>query len=374
MGFGTPPPAGLQQAPEEGSYLEKLQRILMAGGGNAGGMLDEGQQKAARNQAMMAMAAQLMQAGGQSDRRVSFGEAMGSGLQAGMQAGQQAEQNALKSLLLQSQIQKAKNTPAKKPSDVQSYEYAKANGYAGSFEDWKRIAAAQKQPTSDVQNWEYYQKLNPEQQKEWMSLQRQPTAPQVVMVNGVPTLVDRFQGTQTALSSQQSEVEAERLKQFEGALAKARGTSQGEREGDIAKKGQSANQVQGMLSLADPLIDVATGSGPGAAADKVAGWFGASLDGAKATAQLRVLQASLMTNMPRMEGPQSDADVLLYRQAAGEIGDPSVPRGLKKAALQTIRALQNKYAERASTLPQPGLPAQAPAAPPTRPPLSSFQK
>lgn len=109
MGFPVPPAAGLQQAPAEGSYIEKLQKILMGGGtGLAGGTLDESAQKAARNQAMLAMAAQLMQAGGQSDRRVNFGEALGSGLQAGMQAGQQAEQHALQSMLIQSQIQKSK--------------------------------------------------------------------------------------------------------------------------------------------------------------------------------------------------------------------------------------------------------------------------
>lgn len=362
MGFGTPPPAGLQQAPEEGSYLEKLQRILMAGGGNAGGMLDEGQQKAARNQAMMAMAAQLMQAGGQSDRRVSFGEAMGSGLQAGMQAGQQAEQNALKSLLLQSQIQKAKNTQVKKPSDVQSYEYAKANGYAGTFEDWKRIAAAQKQPTSDVQNWEYYQKLNPEQQKEWMSLQRQPTAPQVVMVNGVPTLVDRFQGTQTALTTQAEEIAAAAGKKHAEAEASAVGTATGEAKGAVEKRALSANNVTDLLDVADPLVDAATGSTVGAGADKMAAWFGTSLKGDQATAQLKILQAALMFAQPRMEGPQGVLDVKLYEQAAGELGDPTVPRDRKKAAITTIRQLQSKYAAKG------GAPSGA------RPPLSSFQK
>jgi uncharacterized protein (UPF0147 family) len=55
-----------------------------------------------------------------------------------------------------------------------------------------------------------------------------------------------------------------------------------------------------------------------------------------------------MTNMPRMEGPQSDRDVDLYRQAAGQIGDPTVPRDIKKAAVKTIRELQKKYADRAS--------------------------
>ena len=54
-------------------------------------------------------------------------------------------------------------------------------------------------------------------------------------------------------------------------------------------------------------------------------------------------QAAIMLRQPRMEGPQSDRDVQLYREAAGQIGDPSVPRETKKAALQTIRRLQAIY-------------------------------
>jgi len=40
--------------------------------------------------------------------------------------------------------------------------------------------------------------------------------------------------------------------------------------------------------------------------------------------------------------------VKLYREAAGQIGDPTVPAALKKAALQTVRQIQQKYVERAS--------------------------
>jgi hypothetical protein len=117
------------------------------------------------------------------------------------------------------------------------------------------------------------------------------------------------------------------------------------------------------IDLADPLIDVATGSATGAAADKVAAFFGTSTTGDQAIAQLKIVQANLMTNMPRMEGPQSDRDVQLYREAAGEIGDPNVPRARKKAAVSMIRALQQKYTD--------GMPIPKSA---NRPPLSSFQK
>jgi hypothetical protein len=152
----------------------------------------------------------------------------------------------------------------------------------------------------------------------------------------------------TTLTTPQDEVDAAaRLKAAE-SQAGAIGAGAGGIIADIQKKGANAKTINAVLDLADPLIDASTGSLVGAGADKIAGAFGKSMSGAEAAAQLQVLQAGLMLNQPRMEGPQSDADVLLYRQAAGQIGDPTVPRGIKKAALQTIRQLQQKYQDRAA--------------------------
>jgi hypothetical protein len=125
--------------------------------------------------------------------------------------------------------------------------------------------------------------------------------------------------------------------------AAAEGQAVGTAEGAILTRALKAEGITDILDIAEPLIDEATGSGSGAARDKLAAFFGVSTEGAQATAQLLPLQAAIMLNQPRMEGPQSDRDVELYRQAAGQIGDPSVPRETKKAALQTIRRLQDLY-------------------------------
>jgi hypothetical protein len=45
-----------------------------------------------------------------------------------------------------------------------------------------------------------------------------------------------------------------------------------------------------------------------------------------------------------MSGPQSDKDVLLYKEMAGNIGDPNVPTALKEKAMQTIMEIQARYA------------------------------
>jgi hypothetical protein len=123
----------------------------------------------------------------------------------------------------------------------------------------------------------------------------------------------------------------------------ATGTAQGTAQGALLTRAFNAENISGILDIAEPLIDEATGSGSGAARDKLAAFFGESTTGAQAIAQLLPLQAAIMLNQPRMEGPQSDRDVQLYREAAGQLGDPTVPNATKKAALKTIRRLQDQY-------------------------------
>jgi hypothetical protein len=132
------------------------------------------------------------------------------------------------------------------------------------------------------------------------------------------------------------------------AQESAAGEAAGKAEGAILSKATNAEGINQILDLADPLIEVATGSTAGAAFDAVAKFFGQATDGAQATAQLKVLQAAMMMSMPRMEGPQSDKDVALYQQAAADLGNPNVPRETKKAAVKTIRDLQKKYQDRAA--------------------------
>lgn len=110
------------------------------------------------------------------------------------------------------------------------------------------------------------------------------------------------------------------------------------------KRENAAKRTLPILDEADKLIDQSTGSYIGAGVDQAARAVGMTTGGAEATAKLKVLEGNLMLSQPRMEGPQSDKDTMLYRQMAGQIGDPTVPREIKKAALQTIRQIQEKYA------------------------------
>lgn len=126
--------------------------------------------------------------------------------------------------------------------------------------------------------------------------------------------------------------------------AKAAAAANAPMQAKADKKAADATDVLGLLDLAEPLLANATGSLAGTGMDALAGAVGFATEGSKATAQLQALQGLLVSKMPRMEGPQSNLDVMLYREMAGKIGDSTVPVEQRKAAIQTIRSLNEKYA------------------------------
>lgn len=110
------------------------------------------------------------------------------------------------------------------------------------------------------------------------------------------------------------------------------------------KRATDANEVLSLAKMAEPLIDESTGSVIGAGVDAVAGAFGHGTEGAMASAKLKAIEGMLVSKMPRMEGPQSDHDVKLYKQMAGQIGDPTIPANVKRDALETVRQINSRYA------------------------------
>jgi hypothetical protein len=109
------------------------------------------------------------------------------------------------------------------------------------------------------------------------------------------------------------------------------------------KPEQQGKKALELLDEADKYIDESTGSGIGAVADTLQGWFGGTNKGADAIARLRPIAGQLVAMMPRMEGPQSNYDVKLYQEMAGMIANPEIPVQRRKAAMQTIRQLNAKY-------------------------------
>ena len=160
-------------------------------------------------------------------------------------------------------------------------------------------------------------------------------------------------------------------------------TSLGDGSGNKNSPQQETKRAQNVLSLTQQAKQIlsdgkATGSGIGSLLDTGASWFGVSTEGAQGTAQLSTIAGQLVSNMPRMEGPQSDKDVQMYKQMAGDLSNASLPVATRMAALRQMQALNEKYLNNgtggypATSAPPSSIAApKAPSGKP-RPPLSAY--
>lgn len=160
-------------------------------------------------------------------------------------------------------------------------------------------------------------------------------------------------------------------------------TSLGDGSGNKNSPQQDVKRAQNVLSLTQQAAQIlssgkATGSGIGSLLDTGASWFGVSTEGAQGTAQLSTIAGQLVSNMPRMEGPQSDKDVQMYKQMAGDLSNASLPVATRMAALRQLQALNEKYLNNGTGgYPAASAPPESIAAPKTpsgkaRPPLGEI--
>ena len=98
------------------------------------------------------------------------------------------------------------------------------------------------------------------------------------------------------------------------------------------------------------LIDKSTGSGAGRLIDLAAGFGGKAMPGAIAIGELQPIADMALKMVPRFEGPQSNADTTSYKQAAGQLADPTLPREIRKKAGKTVlRLMKDRKGQFAST-------------------------
>lgn len=106
--------------------------------------------------------------------------------------------------------------------------------------------------------------------------------------------------------------------------------------------GATIQEAENLLSGA-ATGNLPTASYMGAGTDLAGRIVGHAPKGSAEAAQLEALGGALVAKMPRMEGPQSDKDVLLYKQMAGKVGDRTVPIAERVAALNMVKNLWTKY-------------------------------
>lgn len=143
----------------------------------------------------------------------------------------------------------------------------------------------------------------------------------------------------------------------------------------VAKENNRITKLNGLLDQAGKLLPNATSGYVGAGVDQAARMVGYAPDGAVVTQQLKTIAGQITSMMPRMEGPQSNMDVLMYKEMAGDLANPTLPVSARLAALKQIKALNDKYAtvgqqQIPATLARPT--AQQPTQGQQRPPINKF--
>ena len=131
------------------------------------------------------------------------------------------------------------------------------------------------------------------------------------------------------------------------SLAEATGRAKGMIEMEMKKLDKDQKNDKAMVAILEAAGILssgdATGSVVGNVFDNLAAIVGYSTLGAQSTSRLKLLQTVIMLERPRMEGQQSDRDVILYEKAAADIGNANVPVETRQAALRTLARLMRKY-------------------------------
>lgn len=138
------------------------------------------------------------------------------------------------------------------------------------------------------------------------------------------------------------------------------------------KNRATAARVKDIVPLARQLLEAGpTASGIGAKIDNLNNYIGIATESGDRAQALEALGGWFTSNMPRMEGPQSNYDVANYQTMAGRIGDRTLPVSTRLEALKNVEALMQKYSgPQQSAAPRPG---PGPTAAPTgQPSLDDF--
>jgi len=139
--------------------------------------------------------------------------------------------------------------------------------------------------------------------------------------------------------------EAKEARRLEGLRGTKRAEAGVKKDIENEDKVENINNINSELKSAlkpGGLLSQVTSGGLAADFDRVAGYFNVSTLGADATAALKPIAALAVQAVPRFEGPQSNADVASYKEAAGDLANANLPVSQRIAAAKTIVRLNEK--------------------------------
>ena len=174
--------------------------------------------------------------------------------------------------------------------------------------------------------------LSPQDQRTFaLSEANKRAAEQVKIREEARQKATKLEEEQRAIKAKSAEIDLKKSKNLENLptlISRAKSVLKGE---SVDETGAVTKAPLPTQSLGGSLIDA------------VGGFVGKTPQGAAQADRLKVIGGALVLSMPRMEGPQSDADTKLYREMAGKVGDDTVSIERRLAALDEVEKIYSKY-------------------------------
>ena len=174
--------------------------------------------------------------------------------------------------------------------------------------------------------------LSPKDQRTFaLSEANKKAAEQVKIREEVRQKATKLEEEQRAIEAKSKEIDLKKSKNLENLptlIARAKSVL----------KGESVDETGAVTKAPLP-----TQSLGGSIIDAVGAFVGKTPQGAAQADRLGVIGGAMVLAMPRMEGPQSDADTKLYREMAGKVGDNTISIERRLAALDEVEKIYSKY-------------------------------
>lgn len=193
---------------------------------------------------------------------------------------------------------------------------------------------------ANMREWEVYNKMSPEDQQRYLTMKR--SQPSINLGGSVGFQNPAMPGQ--LVNQIPKTPPPEQMPDFKGAQAAAKtaGENQAKRDFNMMGIGDVIDSAESYLT-GQATGKAPTASGIGSLVDTAAGFFGKTPEGAVEAESLRAIGGALTSKMPRMEGPQSDKDTMMYREMAGRVGDDTIPIDRRIQALNEVKRLWRKY-------------------------------
>ena len=229
------------------------------------------------------------------------------------------------------------------PETRQAYYLAKTiPGMVGGY--GTQLPASQRE-------YEYYKNLPKEEKPQYLNLKRNIAGEGgIVKETGA---ISTLQGYgQAAAQRKGMEQSAQNISDLTYRPLISKETTKqeivGKKQGEQAVKQISAPETDAIIQQIKIILPQSTSGVIQAGVSKTASLAGISTTMDKADRELQILGGRLIQAVPRFEGPQSNQDVALYKQLAGDIANPKIAYQSRLAAVKQIENLNQKYLNKSS--------------------------